>query len=182
MNKLSLIDKAVPGIVLLLAGCLLASCSNRATEDTEKQKIIDSPSVKWGTTVYIVPGKKEAEGVKAMMEAEGFKKINEWGDHLNKAGRYEETKNYNLAEGEYTKALQLSPNKTDEGAARIGLSRIYEVTDRYQLAIQQIDWLLSRDLRKDVLERLRLRKQKLEKLLSEQTSATPTNPSSAVQK
>jgi tetratricopeptide (TPR) repeat protein len=107
---------------------------------------------------------------KSWYEEEG-QKINLWGRQLEIAGEYEKAQNYEQAEIAYKKAIELSPAKSDQGVARIALADIYEATHQYERSIEQIDWLLSRDLRKDVLDDLRLRKQKMEEILADQTNS-----------
>ena len=172
MIKKHLVIKILSGIIILITSSSLMSCASKVEENVENHKIAASSSTaSKDTTLYIIPGKKEVEGMKAMMKTESFKKIHVWADQVKKAGAYEDAKNYETAEMEYKKAIELSPSEADQGVPRSGLLRIYEVTHQYNSAIEQIDWLLAQGLRKDVTDKLLAQKQTLEKLLAEQTQS-----------
>ncbi len=167
MNNQPLIKNvSVLVLFLFIPAFLLAGCSAKAQDQSKDQGLTATlPSnANRDTTVYIVPGKKEAEGVKSMMESDRFNKISTWGRYINQGIGYEQAGKYEQAEVEFKKAIEV--DKNDQGVPRRGLARVYEATGQYQLALEQINWLIQRTSRKDVLDELIVRKQNLEKLLA----------------
>lgn len=102
--------------------------------------------------------------MKAMLETDDFRKIDEQWNHIHRARDYEKSSKYDLAEIEFKKAIEA--DKSDQGVPRRGLARIYEASGKYEQALEQIEWLIKRTSRKDVLDELFTRKQTLEKLLA----------------
>jgi len=166
MDKRPMIKSIWDFVLFFVVIFFLAGCSNKVEEKTENRepKIHSSSNTNRDTTLYVVPGKKAAEEMETMMKTDSFKRINEWGNHINQGIRYEQAKNYEQAEIEFKKAIEA--DRSDQGVPRRGLVRVYETTGQYQLALDQIDWLIQRTSRKDVLDELLTRKQKLEQLLS----------------
>ena len=64
-------------------------------------------------------------------------------DNAILAREYYDKKDYVKAEQECLKALQLGKQGVVKASAHRTLSYIYEATERYDLAIKEIDWLLN---------------------------------------
>lgn len=162
-------NKNILAIAFIFTLFIQVGCSSQAEDKVIHKKSEHVESSTAGSQKLVVfAGKKEGE---AMIE--GLKEIQPWANQVKKAANYEEEDDYKQAEIEYLKAIELSPDKADQGVARSGLIRIYEATGKYKLAIEQIDWLLAQGLRKDVTDKLLAQKQNLEKLLADQTRSNP---------
>lgn len=95
-------------------------------------------------------------------------------EHIHSGLQFEQSEKYENAIQEYIKALEIVKNTGNEYIVRNGLSRCYEKTSQYQLAIQEIDWLLERydpNEKPELIKELQQRKANLEKLLQQQTQA-----------
>jgi len=83
--------------------------------------------------------------------------------HLDEGMRYAEQGKYDLAISEYKKAAELG----DKWVPKMRLAQLYEKTGQYKLALQELNWLISKNPREDVLNDLTERKQRIEKLTQE---------------
>ncbi|GEM_PF-6188336 len=158
--------RPVIGYLLFLALSFTVIYSFGCSVKAEEQK---SSSSKTGqdNTLYILNSEKDAQGMKAMLETDDFRKIDEQWNHIHRARDYEKSNKYDLAEIEFKKAIEA--DKSDQGVSRRGLARIYEASGKYEQALEQINWLLERTSRPDVKADLLTRKQTLEKRLTDQT-------------
>jgi tetratricopeptide (TPR) repeat protein len=125
-----------------------------------------------GTASYIVyqehktaeAGRKNIEG--ARISEERRSKIYNWGQILKNGDIYEKEGKYDLAIDQYRKALELGANKS---VCKAALARVYEKSNQYGLAIQEIDWIIAQNPREEVKDEYIARKQKLEKLITERS-------------
>ena len=92
-------------------------------------------------------------------------RISEEGEQIDKAMKLEKEGKYDLAILEYKKALEMGMSESE---ARYGLSICYEKTGQYDLAIEQIDWFISKKPGEDAMKNLIQRKAHIQKLLQEQ--------------
>jgi len=83
--------------------------------------------------------------------------------YLDEGMRYAGQGEYDLAISEYKKAAELG----DKWVPKMRLSQLYEKTGQYKLALQELNWLISKNPREDVLNELTERKQRIEKLTQE---------------
>ena len=172
MNKNIFITKNILFLaIILMLSSFFISCSSKANEPNVKKNKSNAESVsaEQPKVIAILNSGKDVENWKRMNEMESFQKIDAWGAMLNEAENYEKIKQYNKAEEAYKAAIKLDPEH--QGVARYGLADIYEATGQYQLALEQIEWLMEGQTRQDVLAELQARKQKLEQLLKEHSTS-----------
>ena len=80
----------------------------------------------------------------------------------NIAKKFYETGDYESAIREYKKAAEMS--KYHQWVPRYRLSEVYEKAGHNDLAIQEIDWLLSQKPSRQVIDELNARKERLQSL------------------
>lgn len=107
-------------------------------------------------------GRKNIEG--ARVNAERRAKIYEVAEIEKLAYKYEEEGKYDLAIEHYKKELD---THEEDWMAHCGLARAYEKSSQYELAIQEIDWIIAQNPRQQVKDEYIARKQKIEKLMKE---------------
>jgi len=169
VNKASFVKGILKIVLVILFGSILVSgfiWLRRHDANTIQQANVGDRRI-----FALAMNAKDRKAIEESSGSERGIKIKVWADQVKRAGAYEDAKNYEMAEIEYKKAIQLAPEKIDEWESRSGLARIYEATGQYELAIEQLDWLIKGKPRKDVIDKLLSRKQTLEKLLAEQTNA-----------
>lgn len=130
-------------IIMIVAMLLhtLSACLSQDDAKVDKENKKDEIVVKGlpAKSVVLIGTKEQAEGTKKDMEelidpAEDIA-INAW--ELYKKGNYSE------AEKEALKAIGLSKHGIVKHTAHNTLLNIYEATNNYKLAIQEINWLLQ---------------------------------------
>jgi tetratricopeptide (TPR) repeat protein len=102
------------------------------------------------------PGTAEYETYKRWNE-----RSKEYRIHENKAMEFENKGEYELAIGEYRKTLKSEYNKW---ITHRHLLDLYEKAGHNDLAIQEIDWLLSQKPSRQVIDELNARKKRLQSL------------------
>jgi tetratricopeptide (TPR) repeat protein len=127
-----------------------------------------------GTAYYAVyqehktaeEGRKNIKGTK--IKEEIISKIQEVGAIIKNGSKYEDEGKYDLAIEQYKKAMELGEND-DKALCRVLLADVYEKSGQYELAIQEIDWIIAQNPREEVKDEYIARKQKLEKLITERS-------------
>ena len=95
---------------------------------------------------------------------ESAERIHTKNKYLDEGMRYAEQGEYNLAISEYKRAAELG----GKWVPKMRLAQLYENTGQYKLALQELNWLISKNPREDVLNDLTERKQRIEKLTQDQ--------------
>lgn len=107
-------------------------------------------------------GRRNVEGARVIAERNA--KIDYFHDILDQGIKYEEEGKYDLAVEQYKKALD---THHDDWMAHCGLARVYEKSGQYELAIQEIDWIVAQNPRQQVKDEYMAQKQRLEKVIEE---------------
>lgn len=90
-------------------------------------------------------------------------KIHEEYEHIDKGKKYQTEGKYDLAIEEYKKAEELAEGGY-KGISKRYLAEVYEKTGQYDLALKEIEWLISRGPREEVIKELNAWKSRIQKL------------------
>jgi tetratricopeptide (TPR) repeat protein len=91
-------------------------------------------------------------------------------DQVHKAYLLEKDGKFKEAINEYEKAVEITKNGGSEFMAREGLSICYEKDKQFENALQQLDWLIARQPRAEVLNEFKKRKADIQKMIQEDQS------------
>lgn len=119
-------------------------------------------------------GMKNVEG--ARINAERTAKIYESGSIVNFGTKLEEEGKYDLAIEQYKKALAMKVNNLEEWVIRCALADVYTKSDKHELALEEVDWIIAQNPRENVKNDYLIRKQLLEKLIESKKAVNVTNP------
>lgn len=157
--------KKVMIVIFLCSMCLVtSSCAQQKTEDNVVTEEVHEETT--NSTMIFSGTKEEVEAGKKMYEA-GKKIIDPAFDIVLLAERYYDKGDYEAALKETNKALKMSKSPIVDRAAHRNLLDIYKATEKYDLAIGEIDWLLD-NVNEHAKPELLKKKEELQKLLSEQ--------------
>lgn len=96
------------------------------------------------------------------------KEIQERVNQENIAWEYYQSGEYEKAIEEYKKVLAMSAHH--QWVPRYRLSEAYEKTGNYELALQEIEWLISQNPRQQVMDELMKRKEKILQMITRTTT------------
>jgi tetratricopeptide (TPR) repeat protein len=94
-----------------------------------------------------------------------WEKVSRENDQINKAFAFEKEGKLDLAIMEYKKALEMVKGGGYEFMVREELSICYEKTKQYGLSLDELNWLIDKKPRPEVLNELLARKENLQGLL-----------------
>lgn len=108
-------------------------------------------------------GMQNVEG--ARVNAERTAKQYEIAEVERQGTRYEEEGKYDLAIGQYKKALTMKVNNLEEWVLRCALADVYTKSNQDELALEEVNWIISQNPREQVKKEYLIRKQLLEKII-----------------
>lgn len=121
----------------------------------------------------ILIGMQNVEGAK--VNAERTAKIHEIATIVKDGTKFDEEGKYDLAIEQYKKALNESRDNLDIWIARCALADSYTKSEQYELALEEINWIISQNPRKEVMDEYLIRKQLLEKLIEGKKAVNVTD-------
>lgn len=136
-------------IVLTMNGCVVADDSSKSLSFKQQYHVVGE------------------DGQREKNFSEALNKQDEAWTFIHQGTHFYDKHEFNQAIEFYKKALKSSDLRhPTEWVARGLLGKCYEETKQYSLALDEINWQISQGPRKDVKEKLNIRKQNIEKRLA----------------
>jgi tetratricopeptide (TPR) repeat protein len=110
----------------------------------------------------------DSAAMKRYMMTEDYKKGREQSNIMDQASFLENREKFEQAIEMYKNALTVRNSGGYIGMIHNGLGRCYEKTGQYELALKEIEWLISRQPKTAVLNDLAVSKKRIEELMQQQ--------------
>ncbi len=142
-------------LVLLTAlpGCVFAANDKKLNETTTQES---------RTTTHIVGTDEEASAA----FAKGLRDESFIWDRINRGARYFDAGRYEQAIPQFEDVMKDAKDAPDIWVIKSFLGECYEAVGQYEKSLEYINWQIAQGPRKQVVDQLVARKQKLEQLLN----------------